>query len=176
MTSTMPQTVQYVCMQVASVMSDCVTLWTVAHQVPLSMGFSRQEYWCGLPCPPLGDLPNPGIEPMSLISPALAGRFFTISTTRETQTGQNVAQQIFTKAFNRIADNLINIAICSSKFSQSGATYISLSSKQDIDSFSYPLQGPRSSLKTVSCSAWLMYSSSKKSLETFVSGGILFPI
>ena len=41
------------------------TLWTVAHQASLSMGFSRQEYWSGLPCPPLGDLPNPGIEPRS---------------------------------------------------------------------------------------------------------------
>ena len=40
-----------------------VTLWTVAHQAPLSMGFSRQEYWNGLPCPPPGDLPDPGIEP-----------------------------------------------------------------------------------------------------------------
>ena len=39
------------------------TRWTVAHQAPLSMGFSRQEYWSGLPCPPSGDLPNPGIEP-----------------------------------------------------------------------------------------------------------------
>ena len=42
------------------------TLWTVAHQTPLSMGFSRQGYWSGLPCPPPGDLPNPGIEPVSL--------------------------------------------------------------------------------------------------------------
>ena len=41
------------------------TLWTAAHQAPLSMGFSRQECWTGLPCPPPGDLPNPGIEPMS---------------------------------------------------------------------------------------------------------------
>ena len=49
--------------------------WTVAHQTPLSMGFSRQEYWSGLPFPLPGDLPNPGIEPGS---PALAGRFFTI--------------------------------------------------------------------------------------------------
>ena len=59
------------------------TLQTVAHQAPLSMGFSRQEYWSGLPCPPPGDLPNLGIEPMPLTSPALAGRFFTISTTWE---------------------------------------------------------------------------------------------
>ena len=42
-----------------------VTPWTVAHQAPLSMGFSRQEYWCGLPFPSPGDLPNPGIEPRS---------------------------------------------------------------------------------------------------------------
>ena len=44
-------------------------------------GFSKHEYWCGLPWPPPGDLPNPGIERESLISPALAGRFFTTSTT-----------------------------------------------------------------------------------------------
>ena len=49
------------------------------------MGFSRQEYWSGLPCPPPGDLPNPGIEPASIISPALAGGFLTISTTWEAQ-------------------------------------------------------------------------------------------
>ena len=55
--------------------------WTVALQAPLSMGFSRQEYWSGLPCPPSDDLPNPGIEPMSLVSPELASRFFTTSTT-----------------------------------------------------------------------------------------------
>ena len=54
------------------------TLWTVAHQASLSMGFSRQEYWSGLPCPPPGDLPDPGIE-TSLMSLALAGRSFTTS-------------------------------------------------------------------------------------------------
>ena len=59
-----------------------VTPWTVAHQAPLSMGFSRQEYWSGLPCPPPGDLPDPGIETVSLTSPALAG-FFTASATWE---------------------------------------------------------------------------------------------
>ena len=51
--------------------------WTVAHQAPLSMGFPRQEYWSGLPCPRQRDLPYPGIEPMSLMSPTLGGRFFT---------------------------------------------------------------------------------------------------
>ena len=59
------------------------TLWTIAHQVPLSMRFSRQEYWSGLPCPPPGDLSRPGIESQSLMSPALAGRFFTTSATWE---------------------------------------------------------------------------------------------
>ena len=47
------------------------TLWTIAHQAPLFMGFSRQEYWCGVPCPPPGDLPDPGIECTSPVSPAL---------------------------------------------------------------------------------------------------------
>jgi len=69
---------------VTSVMCDSATLRTVAHEAPLSMGFSKQEYWSGLPCPPPGDLPNPGTEPTSLMSPALAGRFVTTSTTWET--------------------------------------------------------------------------------------------
>ena len=60
-----------------------VTLWTTAHQSPLSMEFSRQEYWSGLPFPPPGDLPDPGIELMSLVSPAWAGGFFTTSATSE---------------------------------------------------------------------------------------------
>ena len=57
--------------------------WTVAGWAPLSMGFSRQEYWSGSPFPNPGDLPDAGIEPTSLIFPALAGEFFTTSTTRE---------------------------------------------------------------------------------------------
>ena len=68
---------------VHSVLSDSVTPWTVAHQAPLSVGFFRQEYWSGLPCPTPGNLPYPGTEPMSLASPALAGRFFTTGTTWE---------------------------------------------------------------------------------------------
>ena len=54
------------------------TLWTVAHQAPLSVEFSRQEYWSELSFPPPGDLPDPGIKPVSPASPAFAGRFFTI--------------------------------------------------------------------------------------------------
>ena len=60
-----------------------VILWTVALQALPSMGFSRQEYWSGLPWPPPGDLPNPGIEPASLMSPDLAGGLFTTSAAWE---------------------------------------------------------------------------------------------
>ena len=59
------------------------TPWTVACQAFLSMGFPRQEYWSGLTFPSLGHLPDPGIEPMSLASPALAGGFFTTGATWE---------------------------------------------------------------------------------------------
>ena len=57
------------------------TPWTVTCQAPPSIGLSRQEYWCGLPCPSPGDLNDRGIKPTSVISPALAGGFFTINAT-----------------------------------------------------------------------------------------------
>ena len=68
-----------------AVMADSVALWTIARQAPLSMGFSRQESWSGLPCPPPGALPDSGIGPTSLMSPALVGRFFINSITWEAQ-------------------------------------------------------------------------------------------
>ena len=61
-------------------MSDSATTWTVAHQAPLSMEFSRQEYYSGLPFPPPGDLPDPGTEPDS---PAPVGGFFTTESSRK---------------------------------------------------------------------------------------------
>ena len=63
----------------------CAILWTVARQAPLSTGFSRKEYWSGLPFPPPGDLPEPGIEPTSLMFPSLACGFFTTSATWKAQ-------------------------------------------------------------------------------------------
>ena len=54
-----------------------------SRQASLSMGFSRQEYWSGLPCPPPGDVPDPGSKPVSLTSPALAGRYFSPRATWE---------------------------------------------------------------------------------------------
>ena len=78
------------CMDVCTCMPSCfncvllfATPWILAFQALLSMGFSRQEHWSGLPCPPPGDLPNPGIEPVSLMSPALASGFFITSATWE---------------------------------------------------------------------------------------------
>ena len=66
-------------------MVSCIQLfatpWTIAHQVPLSMGFPRLEYWSKLPFPSPGDLPDPRIEPVSLMPPVLAGRFFTTTAT-----------------------------------------------------------------------------------------------
>ena len=73
-----------------------VTAWPVAHQAPLSMGVSRQEYWNGLPCPPPGDLSDPGIEPVSLMSAARAGRIFITSATWEA----------YSQPFNSLNQNL----------------------------------------------------------------------
>ena len=73
-----------VCMRVC-MLSHFSHVWqfvisgTVAHQAPLSMDFSRHEYWSGMPFPTPGDLPNPGTEPLSITSPSLAGGFFTAS-------------------------------------------------------------------------------------------------
>ena len=71
----------YCCLVAKSCLGLSVIPRTVACQAPLSMGFSRQKYWNGFPCRSPGDLPNPGIKPVSLTSPVLAGRFFTTGTT-----------------------------------------------------------------------------------------------
>ena len=79
------------CAQMLSRIRLFVTSWTVAHQAPLSMGFSRQEYWNGLPFLSPGDLPHPGMGP---VSPALAGRFFTTSATWEALSKIVIAKQM----------------------------------------------------------------------------------
>ena len=66
-----------VCVQLLSHVHLFAILWTIARQTPLSMEFFRQEYWSGLPLPTPGSLLNPGIKPTSLVSPTLAGGFFT---------------------------------------------------------------------------------------------------
>ena len=69
------------CLVAKSLFDSLQPPWTVARQAPLSVEFSRQEYWSGLPCPPPGDLPDSGIEPLS---PALTGRFFTAASPGKT--------------------------------------------------------------------------------------------
>ena len=71
------------CAHILSCIQLFVTPWTVAYQVPLSMEFSRHEYYSGLPFPTPGYLPLPGIKPMSLVLSALAGRFFPTDNTQE---------------------------------------------------------------------------------------------
>ena len=80
------RTIMHPCMlSCFSCVQLCAALWLIARQAPLSMGFSRQEHWSGLSCPPPEGLPDPGIKPTSLRSPALAGGFFTTSATWEAQ-------------------------------------------------------------------------------------------
>ena len=71
---------QFSCVQL------CATPWTVAFLAPLSVGFSRQEYWSGWPCPPPGTLAHPGIKPASLMSPALAGGSLPLEPPEKPQT------------------------------------------------------------------------------------------
>ena len=71
------------CCVVLSCVQPFATSWTAVHQVPLSMQLSRQEYWSGLLFSPPGDLPDPGMEPVSLVSPALVGGFFITNVTCE---------------------------------------------------------------------------------------------
>ena len=80
-------TMEYCMLSHFSCVQLFATLWTVACQAALSMGFSRQQYWSGLPCSPPGDLPNLGIEPWFLMSSALADGFFTTGATWETHNG-----------------------------------------------------------------------------------------
>ena len=69
-----------------------MTLWARACQAPLSLGFSRREYWSGLPCLPPGGLPGPGTKPVFLKSPALAAEFFATSATWEAHLVINIVQ------------------------------------------------------------------------------------
>ena len=87
-------------------MLSCVrlfaTLQTVAHHAPLSMRFSRQEYWSGLPFPPPGDLPDSGIKPMTLMSPVLAGGFFTTSASWE-------ALELWLRSVNMLGSEIFDL-------------------------------------------------------------------
>ena len=94
------------------------------------MRFSRQEYWSELPCPPLGDLPDPEIEPMSLVSPALASGFFTISATWAALRNPNSMMYIFGNQRKRakLWSNYTNVRCppCPPSFSQSHQSQLKL--------------------------------------------------
>ena len=104
--------VLYKCLVVSQMLS-CVWLfatpWTVAHQAPLSMKFSRQEYWSGLPFSLPGDLPNPGVKPMSLTSPASAGGFLLARCVLDSCSNVRCNRVISSLAFfnaNKLAESL----------------------------------------------------------------------
>ena len=78
------------------------TPWPIAHQAPLSMGFSRQEYWSGLPFPSPGDLHNPGIKSTSPASPALTGRFFTTEPPGKPKAYESSLNHWTTREFPRL--------------------------------------------------------------------------
>ena len=93
------------------------TVWTIAPQASLSMGFSRQGQWSRLPCPPPEGLPNPGIEPTSLMSPALSGTFFTTSATWETPPkaqAPNTIREIRASTDEFWGDTIQSIGSCTS--------------------------------------------------------------
>ena len=110
----------------------CVMVWTVAHQAPLSVGFSRQEYWSRQPFPPPGDLPDPEIKPLSLRYPAMAGGFFTTSATWKAQSSINIFQQL---QFQNIFETQLVTIITAVTLVISIATKISL---QLISLFPFP--------------------------------------
>ena len=94
----------------------CVTLWTVAHKAPLSMGYSKQKYWSELPCPPPGNLLDPGIKPASLRSSALAGRFLTTRATWKAPSSHWEVVDFFfflQIAMRQITLNLVMALLCS---------------------------------------------------------------
>ena len=94
------------------------TLWTIAHQASLSMGFSRREYWSGLLCPPPGDLPDPGIEPASLISSVLVGGFFTTSATWEDFTDCNNLYQSLSFLLNQKTVSIRGVLVLSPQYAE----------------------------------------------------------
>ena len=95
------------------------TLQTITHQATLSMGFSRQEYWSWLPCPPPRDLPNLRIKPGSLRSPALAGRFFTTSAIWEAPVIHIHVSILFSDSFPTwvIVEHWVEFLVLYSRFS-----------------------------------------------------------
>ena len=106
----------------------CATLWLIARQAPLSVGFSRQEHWSGLSCPPPEGLPDPGIKPTSLRSPVLAGGFFTTSATWEAQNYHMIQQFHFWVEMKTLIQKgaciTMSVAVLFYKSQEMGATQV----------------------------------------------------
>ena len=94
-----------------SVTSASAMLWTVVRQARLTAGFSQQEYWSGWPFPSSEDLPNPGIKPASLASPALAGRLFTTEPPRKPSGSEEGSLKRIFKRKEKVLQNNDLIAI-----------------------------------------------------------------
>ena len=112
-------------------MSDSANSWTIAYKAPLSLGFSRQEYRSGLPCPPPGYFPDPGIEPVSLMSLAMSGRFFTTGSTWE-------VQSLTSGSFN------FDIGITASSLKREKGREQERQKKRNPQGIPLPLEGPSS--------------------------------
>ena len=111
------------------------TPWTVAHQAPLSMGFFRQEYWSGLPFPPPGDLPNPGIKPESPMSPALQEDSLPAESLGSPQyaictTAERSLLSYTVRSFSPWAPSLCQVLCCASDPKRSQSWFLSSGSPQ----------------------------------------------
>ena len=148
-----------------SVMPDSfVTPWTVARQAPLSIGFSRQEYWTGLPFPSPGDLPNPGIEPTS---PALEGGLFTTEPPgkpSQLSEQQFTCKAVGTSAMKRPSLRMV-LAVRRNKTSRKGVT--SLLERKLLPAKILAFLAQRSQMKKYADSLeeierWLLFSAGRE--------------
>ena len=112
-----------------------MTPWTMVHQAPLSMGFSRQEHWVGLQCPPPGDLPKPGIEP---VSPASAGGFFTTEPPWKPRVTTDEAKLIYYYELKSIVYIRAHCVVCFMGFDKCIMTRIHHYSIMQDNSFNAP--------------------------------------
>ena len=131
-----------------------VTPWTVAHQALLSMGFSRQKHWSGLACLPPGDLPDPGIQLKSLMSSALAGGFFTTSTTWEVHSITGDSQIFINKTLHFLK-----------KFVQNWVCFSNLTPRIHSEFSNFILSFPKTKIITQMYSIWDDYFVTTTSMQ-----------
>ena len=128
-------------------------LWTVACQAPLSIGISRQDYWSGLPHPPLGDLPDLGIEPTSLRSAALTGRFFTTSANWEA-----LLSDLWWYYLEITQNAQLKSGVCLTQGVASSVLFTPLSSHKWSQEMGHGALQLRNAFKSVILSVFILYS------------------